>query len=92
MEKERYWIVDFQHTNGDAIKTMATCVTGMTIKKALANAEARIGEYMQSQPAAGPEEEVMFITNIGIADPEANDLYGKVWADNLMDPDPELFE
>ena len=91
MGKEKYWIVDFQHTDGEVIKTRSTCVTGRNISEALVNACSRIARYMMNG-AADPDKETVFITSAGIADDAAREHLDEVWPDPINDPDPELFK
>lgn len=88
MKKEQLWIASFQHTSDTGIKSRCTCVLGKNIGEALKNAEDRIKEYM----AAGPEGYVSVITDIGIAEKNAYEHLGTVFADQINDPDPQLFK
>lgn len=86
MNKSKLWIVDFQHTAHEVIKTRATCVEGKDISGALVNAKERIKEYM------GDEKERFIITNAGLAADQSTELLNQIWPDPLNDPDPELFD
>ena len=89
MDKDKLWIVSFQHTSGETIRCTATCVKAKDIKEALRIANDRIWTYVRDYDG---EHGTEVITDIGIADEVSEDLMYSFWPDPINDPDPELFK
>ena len=88
MNKSKLWIVNFQHTSHEVIKTMLTEVIGTDISEALENAKERIADYMLGED----EKERCVITEIYLAFWQDESLLDKIWTDLDNDPDPDLFD